>query len=419
MAKVDGQLCNDSIGKICNYARDLQCFYWHLKRDGFPEKQEKYLQMIYDDLCILEVLSNLAIDSAKRRYGVNIESELKEIKNRPYIVEEGAIIHDTAILFEDQRYKKSFSKKDIEEYRELRKQKEESHDPEEIEQCNKNIDKLLKTTDKHYIRPKWTVNVKSKSKQRRTKICNSEEMKAQQAAYREEQKILKEKIYHKLENPMDLLAEIIGEKVVRCDYTKTLPIIEILDRNKTKGQKADYYRVDEIKRICLEGKGKLDKVQNDFDAKKITFDEMYDEKQKIQAEIIQDIKYTDQVRTTLRLVNVKDIQKLICMAYDEHPKKDKHGKIVYKDGKKVNVDKRNSDIKKFGANFLQWVYTAFPDVFLSAIKQNKGKCSYIKKIESTTSDTSKVTEAKSFKDLPLLFPDEVYELYGEKYIIVN
>lgn len=420
MAKVDGQLCNDSIGKICNYARDLQCFYWHLKRNGLPEKQEKYLQMIYDDLCILEVLSNIAIDSAKRRYGVNIASELKEIKNRPYIVEEGAIIHDTAILFEHQRYKNSFSKNDIEEYRGLCEKKEKSHDPEEIEQYNKDIDKLLKAVDKLYIRPKWTGNVKSKSKQRRTKICNSEEMKAQQAAYREEQKILKEKIYHKLENPMDLLAEIIGEKVVRCDNTKTLPIIEILDRNKTKGQKADYHRVNEIKKICLKWKGKLDKVQNDFDAKKISFDEMYDEKQKIQAEIIQDIKYMDHTRTKQRSITVKDIQKLICMAYDEHPKKDKHGKIVYdEDGKKVIDDKRDIKIKKFGANFLQWVYMAFPDVFLSAIKQNKGKCSYIKKIESMTSDTSKVTEVKSFKDLPLLLPDEVYELYGEKYIIAN
>lgn len=29
MAKVDGQLCNDTIGKICNLARDLSSFYWH------------------------------------------------------------------------------------------------------------------------------------------------------------------------------------------------------------------------------------------------------------------------------------------------------------------------------------------------------------------------------------------------------
>ena len=75
--------------------------------------------MIYDDLCILEVLSNIAIDSAKRRYGVNIASELKGNQKSSYIVEEGAIIHDTAILFEYQRYKNSFSKNDIEEYREL------------------------------------------------------------------------------------------------------------------------------------------------------------------------------------------------------------------------------------------------------------------------------------------------------------
>ena len=52
------------------------------------------------------------------------------------------------------------------------------------------------------------------------------------------------------------------------------------------------------------------------------------------------------------------------MAYDEHPKKDKHGKIVYdEDGKKVIDDKRDIKIKKFGANFLQWVVYGFPGCF--------------------------------------------------------
>ena len=405
MAKVDGQLCNDSIGKICNYARDLQCYYWHLKRKGSPEMQEKYLQMIYDDLCILEVLSNLAIDSAKRRYGVNIESELREIKNRPYIVEKGAIIHDTAILIEDQRDKKSFSGQDIDEYKNLCNKKKELRDPEEIEQCNNDIDKLLKTTDKHYIRPKWTANVKSKSKQRRIKICDSEEMKAQRAAYREKQKNLKEKIYHKLEDPMDLLAEIIGEKVVRCDPTKTLPIIEILDKSRTKGREPDYHRIYEIRDICLDKKKELDKIQNNFDTKKITFDEMYEQKQQIRFQAVQDIKYKGKNKTTLRDITVEDIQKLICMAYDEHPKKDKHGKIAYNNGKQVLDDKRDEKIKeaKFSANFLQWVYMAFPEVFLSVIKENMGTVSHIKEIKDSDIDDNLVT----------------YELYGKKYIIVN
>ena len=36
--------------------------------------------MMYDDICILEVLSNVAIDSAKRQYPVNVESEIRKLK---------------------------------------------------------------------------------------------------------------------------------------------------------------------------------------------------------------------------------------------------------------------------------------------------------------------------------------------------
>lgn len=421
MAKVDGRLCNDFIGKICNYARDLQCFYWHLKKTGLSENQEKYLEMIYDDICILEVLSNVAIDSAKRRYDINIESELSRLKERPYIVDEGAIVQDTSILFVEQRYKKSLTEKDIQEYKELCEKRDESHDEEEIKECNDKIDKILKIADKHYIRPKWTVNIKAKDTKRRIKTFNSEELKKRQATYKEEQKILKEKIYHKLENPMDLLAEIIKVDVKRRDYTKTLPIIEILNKSKVKGKKPDMYRVNSIKKICLEGKRKLDKIQSDFDSKKISFDDMYDEKQRVQSEIIQDIKYTDQSRTRLRLIDVKEIHKLICMAYDIRPRKDKHGKYVFENGKQIFDDKRDPDIvaAKISGNLLQWVYTAFPDVFLSAIKENKGTVSYIKEVKNTDTEVNTVTDVKSLKDLSLLFPDKIYELYGKKYIIVN
>ena len=396
MAKVDGQLCNDFIGKICNYARDLQCFYWHLKKTGSSENQEKYLEMIYDDICILEVLSNIAIDSAKRRYDVHIESELLKLKERPYIVDKGAIVQDTSISFVEHRYKKSLTEKDIQEYEALCEKRDKSHDEDEIKKCNDEIDNLLKIADKHYIRPKWTVNIKAKDTKRRTKASDSENLKKQQAAYKEEQKILKEKVYHKLENPMDMLAEIIKKDVIRRDYTKTIPIIEILNKSKIKGQKPDMYRVNSIKKICLEGKRKLDKIQSDFDSKKISFDDMYDEKQKIQSEIIQDIKYTDQARTRPRLIDIKEIHKLICMAYDIRPRKDKHGKYVFEHGKQIFDDKRDSDIvaAKISGNLLQWVYMAFPDVFLSAIKENKGKVSHIKEIEA-------------------------YDLYGKHYIIVN
>lgn len=89
MAKVDGQLCNDMIGKVCNLARDLSSFYWHLYNTGTDKNKQKYLAMIYDDICMLEVLSNIAIDSAKREYDCKIETEIKKIKSRPYMTSQG------------------------------------------------------------------------------------------------------------------------------------------------------------------------------------------------------------------------------------------------------------------------------------------------------------------------------------------
>lgn len=111
MAIVDGQLCNDMIGKICNLARDLSSFYWHLYNTGTDGNKKKYLSMIYDDICLLEVLSNIAIDSAKRRYDTNIEEEMRKIKDRPYLKTENAIIQGDAIVLKKHVIKRVCRKK--------------------------------------------------------------------------------------------------------------------------------------------------------------------------------------------------------------------------------------------------------------------------------------------------------------------
>ena len=137
MAKVDGQLCNDTIGKICNLARDLSSFYFHLCNTGTKENKQKYLTMIYDDICLLEVLSNIAIDSAKRQYDCNIEAEIKKIKSRPYMTSQGAVIQNDKIIFKETQYKKSLSESQIADYEDCLKDREKATTQEALDAINK------------------------------------------------------------------------------------------------------------------------------------------------------------------------------------------------------------------------------------------------------------------------------------------
>ena len=209
MSKVDGKLCNDMIGKICNLARDLSSFYWHLFNNGSAENKQKYLPMIYDDISILEVLSNIAIDSAKRQYDCNIETEMKKIKSRPYMTSQGAVIQNDKIIFKETRYKKSLSKDKIADYEDYLKDREKATTQEEIDIINKRIEGILKTEDVYMIRPDFTKDLKSQPKKKKRKKYENEEQRElhrqKQKAYVLEQKALKEKVYRKLQSPMDLL----------------------------------------------------------------------------------------------------------------------------------------------------------------------------------------------------------------------
>lgn len=420
MAIVDGQLCNDFIGKVCNLARDLQAMYWHLYNSGSQEAKDKYLNMIYDDICILYALSGIAIDSAKRRYDVNIASEIRRLKSRPYITQQGAIIADDKILVQETRYKKFLSEDTIKDYEELVKRRNGAKDQAMIDTINQEIDKLLKTTDTYYTRPKFTDGLKSKPKKKKKHFENEEERLLfieKQRDYASEQKALKEKIYKHFESPMDNLAEVIKDNLDRADRTDYITFVEIM-KPIPKGKKADYNRIKQIKEICLDGLEEMHKIQGRFDSHNISFDEMYEEKKNTQKNIIQ--KLQEGTRGEKRNVTAWDIHKLIRDVYDTHPQRDKHGKIVKgEDGKPIILDKRDPELinAKAGGLLLQWVYTAFPDEFIEAIRHNEGKTSYVVEVESETS-SKKEKSVNNLKDLGKLMDDEpIYELDGHYYKI--
>ena len=420
MALVDGKLCNDLIGQVCNLARDLQSLYWHLYNTGTDENKQKYLPMIYDDICLLEVLSNIAIDSAKRRYACNVASEMRKIKTRPYMTATGAIIQDDTVVFVETRYKKSLSESKIAEYEEYVRLRSEANSVEEVEEINKEIDKLLTKEDSYMVRPDFAKDQKTspKKKKRYKKDDNiSDEQKElnrkKQIAYAQEQKMLKEKIYRKLESPMDILKSVIEENLVRCDRTNYLSsFVEVL-KPIPSGVKADYNRIKAIKDICHDAKKRQDFVQSEYNANRKTFDEMYEEKKTIEKDVINDIKS--------REVTTWDIHKLIRDVFDIHPKKDKHGKIERNaEGKVILVDKRDMTLidDEMGGLLLQWLYAAHTDKFLEAIKESgEGTISYVKKYEPKKETSTKIN---NFRDLGKLLKEdkqEIFELDGEKYVI--
>lgn len=255
MASIDGKLANDLIGKICNLARDLQCFYWHLYNTGSTQNKEKYLSQIYDDICILAVLSGVQIDSAKRKYnGVVVLSELREIKKRPYLQAEGAVLcDDGTLLITEQRYKKIIPEVTINKYKRLVQIRNEATTEEEIQKLTKEIDNLFlkDNPDQFMVRPQFTKGLKSVPKKKKKRFVNEEEKelhRQKQILLAQERKALEEKIYIPLECTMDKLATVIKDHLERAERTKMITFVDILNPIP-KGTKADYNRIEALKKI--------------------------------------------------------------------------------------------------------------------------------------------------------------------------
>lgn len=422
MAKVDGQLCNDFIGKICNLARDLQSFYWHLYNTGDEVNKNKYLSMMYDDICILEVLSNVAIDSAKRQYPVNVESEIRKIKSRPYFTEEGAVIKGEKIVFEEKRYKKSLSQKDIEDYEKLVKRRGFAKTQEKIDEINGKIEELFKIKDTIIIKPSFTKSLQSKPKKKRSKSSQNEEEKElerqKRATYREEQKKLCEKVYRSLESPMDILSRVIKEDVIHAKRTDFIPCFTNVLKEIPKGEKADYNRYKQIKSKSIEAKKKLDAKQVKYMSGEITFEELLEEREKVHNEVVADIRNMN--------VTEKDVNVIIRKAYDrKHPLMDKHNRNFQRDekGKIKTVVKRDPELVDVRAcgYMVEWVYRAHRETFLKSIKKH-GSGTVSKVVEyNANAINPKRKSVNSLKNLGQLLnePEEIFEIDGKKYCIIQ
>lgn len=67
------------IGEDINLSQDLNSILWDKLNNGATVQQ---VQSIYSDICTLNVISNLAIDSAKKEFIVDINKEMKKIQKK-------------------------------------------------------------------------------------------------------------------------------------------------------------------------------------------------------------------------------------------------------------------------------------------------------------------------------------------------
>ena len=73
LAQIDTQTSANKIGDVVNLAQRLNSLIWEKLFNGYDFNAVK---PIYNDVCILAVLSGMEIDKAKRTYGINAAKEL-------------------------------------------------------------------------------------------------------------------------------------------------------------------------------------------------------------------------------------------------------------------------------------------------------------------------------------------------------
>ena len=386
LAKTDSRLCNGYIGKICNLAQQLQGFYWHIYNNKAKENED-YLTQIYNDICILEVLSNVAIDSAKREYAVDLKRELSRIKRREYWTKEGAILEHDVVKFECRMPKRTITEHNRNEYEALKVQlSNDCLSEKEKSDIKKDMQKII-TSNVLIARKPEFMRMNQKYRKKRATEHNCKKSKKGQ---KDE---IDAKTFISMEIPMDKLKKVVKDSVCRARPVATIPIVEVLNTIES-GKKADSRRVNQIIEQSLMFKHELDEIQNAYQKSYISAEELYEKKMRVEEKAIG--LYKNQ------RISRYDIITLIKKAYDVRNNKVKNGKL----DKGNVVDRRDSRLvrSRCGGLMLQWIYAAKPEIFLEAIKMG---------------GNGDRTAVKEVKRVELLSgQDEIFELYGKQYIII-
>lgn len=357
MAKVDSDLCNPYIGKVCNMAQQLQSLYWHVFNNN--NDKEELLNNIYDDICILEVLSNIAIDSAKRQYDCNIGSELARIRKRDYLINNGVVLKDKSIQIIESKNRQSITSGEKEKFDEIVRKLQNLN--EELSKCNN--DKLTNDISRRI----------KELEEEKLKITTTEvSYIAKPNFFKNVQPVKRNnRVYYKLDAPMDILGTLVDSEIEPATRVDTMQICEILLDVK-------YDNVDSNRVRCIRDESiKAKKLINELYAKqkegKMSWEEVYKQKVTIENAVVKILCGYK--------VTVEDISRLIRDVYDfQYKLDDKDVRIKDDNGNYTLIkDKRDPLIiqHKVGSSMLQWLYDAHGEIFIQAIKSNKGSSTHV------------------------------------------
>lgn len=83
-AELDIQTSVNRIGEIVNLSQELNSLFWDRVNSGIPMNE---LSDLYNDIAILDVLSNIEIDKAKREYAIDSGGEISRIKQKYQVLD--------------------------------------------------------------------------------------------------------------------------------------------------------------------------------------------------------------------------------------------------------------------------------------------------------------------------------------------
>ena len=78
LAKIDNDIQDNQIGEIVNLSQWLNSILW----DKYNKDNNVDISKVYNDICILAVLSGCEIDRAKREYGISARKIINSIRNK-------------------------------------------------------------------------------------------------------------------------------------------------------------------------------------------------------------------------------------------------------------------------------------------------------------------------------------------------
>ena len=91
-ADLDIKTSVNKIGEDINLSQQLNSILWDKLKKG---KTLEDVKELYDDICKLSVLSGIAIDSAKKEFVINIGKEIRKLKKKYEIIEQGKQVKPT------------------------------------------------------------------------------------------------------------------------------------------------------------------------------------------------------------------------------------------------------------------------------------------------------------------------------------